>query len=1025
MQHRVQTIGWIISSVRRSFGWRMVACVVYLVALSFSLTPSNSAADPQVTAPDAAQSELLRQSIQLYEKVLRESPGTEQAARAQYRLGLAHLQLGEVEKGIAALRWTVTEYPNSPFAPMALEAMATFHQSAGQVDISKAEQNELCNSYPQSMETQKVWRNRGMELLAQASRNDQDPDKWVKLSEAETFFEKILKAAGEGPGQIPPDSELTAEAALRIGYCVLLRDKSKSYSTLQYTDSIRRFESVLTGFPTSRFAPEAIGVLISLHHQQKEANEEKALRERLARDYSKATTAAAVFMRIGYSLWATQRREEAIPYFVRGVLSDPDPQRLRTIGGMLSNAIASPDAARIAKCIESTYRSILGYHVATPYIGLHRAFSLLAQSKSSEALKTFTGLASAPTRPDTHTPTQSFPWDVASVASPEVINHQRDSSPAGGATEQYQSLLQTCGNHGKDFLSARYHLAVALQKSNRLDEAIAQFERVFRDPAKVETCAQAGLTLAKLYKDQGQSDKSLNFLDEVVKRFESLSLASDAQVLRAYLLEVQGKKEDAEKAMQGAVLAHPEDVSFPIALAAKLAELFEDQGNFERAEELLNSIHEGSGSQATDLKAKALLNFADKRRNAGDPENAISSYKSIVKSYGKEAYSVARALLHWGYALGNLGEYEQGVEKFDSVIQRYLNDTSVVAGAWLEKGYFLMKLRRWSAAFESFGKVLTIPRKDNSLVDFQAKALYYRGLCRIAVNDDGGAAKEFQRMIDQYPQALWTPMAWYQNAKIAYRKRGADAGEVIAHAMEQLQLKPQLPYFQALLEDLGLYRSKLDSWKESPVQPLDLQECQQLVVQIGPATKPDGEVATTAVETPGTDALNLRLDTQWLTARVKGKRPSTYGTIQVISLVVRDIPPAGRIDDTLAISVKGTDAKLLKIPVEIRSVGAVNFTPSILCLGKLFTGQEVIRTLSVSAEDALRITSVKSQNTALEIEGWNLLTEGARSSLQAKMRVSEHVAAGAYQGDLTVEGTRAAMYWQTTIPLAFIILERR
>lgn len=164
-------------------------------------------------------------AVEVFESITEDGPFSEYGQLAQYKLGLAHMQLGDYEAAVAAFEQVIARYPESPlvddsrFQIAQASLKGTFKPGYDQAptDLAIRELNAFVKEYPQS------------ELTADATA------KLTDLTERRAKHEYQVAQFYEGRGR--------------------------------YGSALIYYETILNDFPKSAVAPQAAARIQSLQHK--------------------------------------------------------------------------------------------------------------------------------------------------------------------------------------------------------------------------------------------------------------------------------------------------------------------------------------------------------------------------------------------------------------------------------------------------------------------------------------------------------------------------------------------------------------------------------------------------------------------------------------------------------------------------------------------------------------------------------------------------------------------------------------
>jgi TolA-binding protein len=103
------------------------------------------------------------------------------------------------------------------------------------------------------------------------------------------------------------------------------------------------------------------------------------------------------------------------------------------------------------------------------------------------------------------------------------------------AATEFEKVLQS-GVDGILAPQAAYGIAASLDAQDKLDQAIAQYQRVISEYPQSSVAAQARLSLARIHEERGQPEAALRLYDELIQTTQPGPFSDQAETLRQALL---------------------------------------------------------------------------------------------------------------------------------------------------------------------------------------------------------------------------------------------------------------------------------------------------------------------------------------------------------------------------------------------------------------------------------------------------------------------------------------------------------
>ncbi len=291
-------------------------------------------------------------------------------------------------------------------------------------------------------------------------------------------------------------------------------------------------------------------------------------------------------------------------------------------------------------------------------------------------------------------------------------------------------------------VSARRLLGRCLLEAGRWDEARPQFEALL-EIAPDDESALAGLRSAVAAGQKIESARQVEQIESRRTRAEQLRAQYEMRDAETMILE--GRHEDAEKALLDIMARRPEEAS----AGTRLAELYSSTRRFAEAARLFESL-----SQTPEAPGRLILRAAQNFEWAGDDTAAVGSYRGYLeRDRGDRATRTAL-----GRALVRLGRCGEGVIELAAVAGRDGSRTPSAAVA-LDLARCYDRLQRADlalATYESVARLDPGAKEAKQIVAQRRKdaeeAPLRRAYAAIAVKDNAAAARELSDYLETHPE---------------------------------------------------------------------------------------------------------------------------------------------------------------------------------------------------------------------------------------------------------------------------------
>jgi tetratricopeptide (TPR) repeat protein len=267
----------------------------------------------------------------------------------------------------------------------------------------------------------------------------------------------------------------------------------------------------------------------------------------------------------------------------------------------------------------------------------------------------------------------------------QIINHigliQLELEAWGDAEKTFRQLLQTDNQQGRN----RYYLAMAFSGQGKREEAISVLEPIHEDSP---VYPEAALQLTYLYKQNGQNDRAISLLRQMIK--QDIQTPDVYYYLVAFLGDL-GEQKQATEAARAGIEKNPADTQ----LLYQLGVLYEKQNMRQAAVETMEKI-----LLLDDAHVDALNFLAYDQAESGlDLDLALTRAKKAL-AIKPSGYIVDT--LGWIYF--KMGRYPESREQLEKASQLHPDDAVIMEH--LGDLYSAMKLKDKAAS--AYRRVLEI-----------------------------------------------------------------------------------------------------------------------------------------------------------------------------------------------------------------------------------------------------------------------------------------------------------------------------
>ena len=690
------------------------------------------------------------------ERVLAEQPDSPLAAEVSFDRARALLNAGETDAALKAFASFRDSFPDHPQAGDALLVLAFETHRAGDLDASDEHCKRFAKDYP-----------------------DHPRAAEIEFLQAENAFlrsrtEQALEAFRVFVDHHPKDAQAAA-ARFRAGQAAYrLKRDDDAWS---YLAPLAENDDVIRAFP------EALRILGDIAIRRGEWKVAEAQLTRYVEHGEGISAADEGLFNLARALQQQGQSNEALRRLDQ-LLADHPTSTLRDDAlferGQIRLVIGEADgaAADFAAVQASEDKTLAGY--AAYQLGV------LAQSagRSDEAAAYFEQ-AGAELADDTLRVEAEFHSGESLLAAGEYAK----------ASDHFARFVKAHKDHPLR-VEAEVNLAIALSRLDKPDDALRCYERISDEQTRAlgayvrgrmlyekawvqralgrtedaqgtyailvadrdtdaELRARAALESAELYANANQHDAAIRLLEPLCAAGADDVSAPPADVRERamYRLAVCRYATDdfaASAELLGRLLDAFPDSVFRIDASLYCAEALHRLGRHEAAASHFGRVIEETADE--DTRAAALLRLGETLAGAGHWAESEAAFARYLKERaGDERAFQARFGLGW--ARENLGRYEEAIAAYREVTASHKGPTA--ARAQFQIGECLFAQQEHEAAVRELLKVDIL----YAYPEWSAAALVEAGKCFEQLNRLSDARRQFEAVIERFPETEWAVMA--------------------------------------------------------------------------------------------------------------------------------------------------------------------------------------------------------------------------------------------------------------------------
>lgn len=345
-------------------------------------------------------------------------------------------------------------------------------------------------------------------------------------------------------------------------------------------------------------------------------------------------------------------------------------------------------------------------------------------------------------------------------ASAVQLYNQRLYADAMTAFEAYRSAYPDHAQVGQSlYLEAKSALA-----QNRDQEAIRLFERFQRTRPYHPRAADAQLSLAQYFIDQGNTDAARNQLTSIVENPSSPSQAARALYLLGRSERERGNLSQALRYFNRVRTDYPESEVAPAAFYA----LGATQVRLERYDQAASSFEQlGEEFPGSPFAQNLGTALGEVYYRLGQYQQAASELQSRLSQL--QGSQLARAHFLLAEAYNQLREGENAVVHYRRVIDQFSN-TPYLLPAKYGLAWHYHRAGQHSQASEAFARV-----HEEHSGRLAERATYYEAVNRALIGERDRAVDLYQTVSQQETSSRLTTEALYESGLLRYQQEQYDA----------------------------------------------------------------------------------------------------------------------------------------------------------------------------------------------------------------------------------------------------------
>jgi len=384
-------------------------------------------------------------------------------------------------------------------------------------------------------------------------------------------------------------------------------------------EAVRSLNRLVQKYPDSRWRPQALYRIGTIHFQQQQYEDAVATYRRFLDTYPDHQLAPEAQYGIGDSHYNAGSMEKAVGAY-------------RTV------LVSYPTSGTATEAASSLF------------------FALSAAGQSDRADQIIDEIAAA--NPDANL-TDRLRFQRAKAAY--------QSGESTKALNLFQTFVRTTSTSSL-LPESYYYLGILYANQNRSTEAKNYLEQLVDQYPDSEVLPDGALRLGDIYLDEERYEQAAGAYQAAAESDAiGTELRAQARYGQSIALLNMGRNDDAKDILNRVL---DESQGGPLQASARLglARIYVDEGRPDDAVSLYRSV---VGSVDSETGAEALFRLGQLLRNQGQPRDAIAELDRMSSLYAGYPEWIARSLLEQAEAYRQLGQTGQAAQLYDEVIESY------------------------------------------------------------------------------------------------------------------------------------------------------------------------------------------------------------------------------------------------------------------------------------------------------------------------------------------------------------------
>jgi len=702
-------------------------------------------------------------ALQHFRRVTSTYPSSDVAPAALYATGATQVQREKYDRAASAFEELGTRFPQSGFAKNLGTALAEVYYRLGQYENAAA---ELENRLPELEGSGKA---RAHFLLAEAYNH---------LRRGEDAVVQYRRVMDDYPGSpyVGPaqyglawhyqrsgqyENAATAFARVRQNRDGRLAMRATYYEAVNLArtrrgdQAVSQYEGVITTYPNSPLAPEALFEAGLLRYQQQQYGSAAAFFRRLIRTYPSAERAGSAYFWLGNAYLAQDDLSRALEAYDQATKRNAAPDsvlveaRFQQAWAQYENNRYGDAASAFLAIVESAPRSTQG-RASLFWAGdsfyqqdnFGRARSLFQRylrenPNGSHAAGAQYALAWSHFKQNRfQEAAQGFRAFLDSYANQDTdIPYEQDARLRLGdcyfAMKRYEdavTVYRRVGGQGADY--ALYQAGEALNYAGRRDEAVRSLNRLIEEYPQSSWRPEAQYRLATIHFQDQQYDEARSAYRQFLDTYPEHRLAPAAQYGIGDAHYNAGEMTEAVAAYRSVLEEHPQSSTANEA-ASSLFFALSAANQDDRAEEIISSI--AQATPEANLTDRLQFSRAKAAFQSGESEKALRLFRSFVRTSSSESY-LPESYYYLGLLYADQDSPTEATNYLQQLVKQYPESDVLPDGA-LRLGDIYLKDEAYQKALETYR---TAAESEQINDELRAQALYGQGiaLLKLERNDE-------------------------------------------------------------------------------------------------------------------------------------------------------------------------------------------------------------------------------------------------------------------------------------------------